>query len=62
MDDLPSRSRKGDRHSAGQWFLDLKKDPGRACREDKHNEAPDGPERLWEGIEKEGHSFTPLLY
>ena len=29
------------------WFL------GRdACREDKHNEAPEGSERLWEGIEK----------
>ena len=30
VEDLPSRSRKGDHHSAGQWFLDLKKDPGRA--------------------------------
>ena len=38
------------------WFL------GRdACREDKHNETPDGSERLWEGIEKAGRSFTPQL-
>ena len=36
------------------WFL------GRdACREDKHNEAPEGSGRLWEGIEKAGRSFTP---
>ena len=45
MEDLPSRSRKGDRHSAGQWFLEQIKDPGRACREDKHNEAPEGSGR-----------------
>lgn len=30
VEDLPSRSRKGDHCSAGRWFLDLKKDPGRA--------------------------------
>ena len=29
------------------WFLGWD-----ACREDKHNEAPEGSERLWEGIEK----------
>ena len=39
------------------WFL------GRdACREDKHNEAPEGSGRLWEGIEKGECSFTPQLY
>ena len=46
MEDLPSRSRKGDHRSAGRWFLEQRKDPGRdACREDKCNEAPEGSER-----------------
>ena len=30
VEDLPSRSRKGDHRSAGRWFLEQIKDPGRA--------------------------------
>ena len=39
----------------GFWWF-----PGRdACREDKHNEAPEGSERLWEASRRPGARLPP---